>query len=250
MVSPTDQDLYVLQNQYGYVKIGRSVDVASRMAAIASVDRCRVEFVFGFRNAGEDEEAVHDALADHWVGGEWFRGSPEALAAIEAELSPDERVSWPFEWDEAGGRLWLERVYVLQDGRSLVKLYDRWLRKLDRCTGSRIDDGSAFFCLALSETGETPFIQWRRIPKTQRWDDLSKLPGEDGAAYPVPPFTTDLAAAMTLWPEEERPTSWSGSIPDCVRAALKARRPRLLALAKRRREAALAVIGEKADASA
>jgi hypothetical protein len=46
----------------------------------------------------------------------------------------------------------------------------------------------------------------------------------NGLEVVVRPFTQDIDTALSLWPEHQRPTSWSGSALDCCRAAIEARR--------------------------
>ena len=79
MVEPTSQHLYVMQNEFGLIKIGRSIAVESRRQNLQQTDRCQIEIVAVFDFWGSLEETIHLELEEFRLIGEWFAGDEEAL---------------------------------------------------------------------------------------------------------------------------------------------------------------------------
>jgi hypothetical protein len=61
-----------MQNEFGCIKIGRSVDPWQRASALSQSEHCRVELIAAFEGGGEDEEAIHIELDDFRLE---FRGN-------------------------------------------------------------------------------------------------------------------------------------------------------------------------------
>ena len=120
MTEPSSQHLYVMQNEFGCIKIGRSVDPWERRRALQHTEHCTVELVAAFEGGGEDEEAIHIHLHDHRLEGEWFDGSDEARAAVHRifELDPSD---WKFAHDPDGAAKWLDHLRVVRDAKYIYR---------------------------------------------------------------------------------------------------------------------------------
>lgn len=82
---PLPMRTYVIQRgDVGPVKIGRSRDVLSRVAALqtACAERLRVLHVID----DDHEDELHVACAAHRTSGEWFDGSPEFFAVLAVAI--------------------------------------------------------------------------------------------------------------------------------------------------------------------
>ena len=103
-------------------------------------------------------------------------------------------------------------------------------------------DWHVLFAWRLAVTGNYPLVVSQPVKgKRNEWQDMwcDRKLDEDEAAQkslkpwwkdllvPVPPFTTDLAASLNLWPEEIRPVDWHGTAIECCTAALIALRAAL-----------------------
>lgn len=112
--------LYVMQNEHGLLKIGRSVRVEQRRAALEKTEDCRIAIVFVVEDEGLNEEWLHLEMDDHRVIGEWFEGSEEAKAHLLRTLEWTEPVQRPhaFARGEAAEG-WLARLEAKRAGRAL-----------------------------------------------------------------------------------------------------------------------------------
>jgi hypothetical protein len=106
--SPADQHLYVMQNEYGLIKVGRSLDPERRRLTLQSKCRCQIALVANLPNRGTDEEWAHGRLVAHRLGYEWFAGTAEARHAVSRLLRLGSKVTWPFEHDEPRAKVWLD----------------------------------------------------------------------------------------------------------------------------------------------
>lgn len=235
MVDPTTQALYVLQNEFGFIKIGRSVNVPQRVNALRASDGCEIHVVEVYTTCGDLEEWLHIELDEHRVVGEWFAGTDEARAKL-AELlaSPDMGWQHPYDWDAAQG--WLEKIDEARDKRAIKHLIGKQIGILrGQTVGDKALDWHVLLAWRLAVAGDSPLVVSRPVKgKRNEWQDMwcDRRPDEELAAQKrlkpwwqdylvlVPPFTTDVSAALTLWPEESRPTQWQGTAIECCIAAL------------------------------
>ena len=83
-MKPENQHLYLMQNEHGSVKIGRSVDPERRRKSIQVEDCCNVQIVGVKENWGEFEEEIHIELESLGlrIDGEWFYGFPDGADGI------------------------------------------------------------------------------------------------------------------------------------------------------------------------
>lgn len=87
----TGRDLYFIREKGadGYVKIGRTDNVQSRLKQLQSGNARRLELVRVLPGQGPTEEVWHALFAnDRIKGGEWFRPTRRLLDAIEAGALP------------------------------------------------------------------------------------------------------------------------------------------------------------------
>jgi hypothetical protein len=224
MTEPTSQHLYVMQNEFGCIKIGRSVDPWERRRNLCQSEHCKVELVAAFEGGGEDEEAIHIELDEHRLEGEWFNGLSEARAAVERifHLHSSE---WKFEHDPDGAAKWLDHLRVVRQAKYIYRAVTRQIGSLRMATEpSWVHDCGIFFCRYLAETGERPGIsvERRRGKVVNVW-----YPPESSKGQVLPAYTSSLEAALLVWPDDLRPDTWEGSPIDCCIAALTEIRARL-----------------------
>lgn len=224
MVAPEDQDLYVLQNEFGLIKIGRSVAVEERRRKLTYEDRARIEIVAVFPFAGDQEEPAHIKLRRHRLIGEWFSGSDETRAAIARHF--DVELTWPFEFSAEYAAIWLKHMERVRQARKLRQSIYRAVQTLQRWDGpNHILDAIAFTAWREAISGKPIDMLsrelWAMSPETRL--EHQRTRGEVAELR----VSTDLAAALQLWPEDARPQHWGGSPLECCIAALQEWRIRL-----------------------
>lgn len=84
--SGNGQSLYILQDETGAVKVGRSVDVESRLSSMQSGNPRDIHLVATFPVA-ELEAEIHEKLDDFNINGEWFDLSDRSLSAFVDSIS-------------------------------------------------------------------------------------------------------------------------------------------------------------------
>ena len=109
--STKKQTLYVMQNEHGFVKVGRSLNPESRRKSLEASEDCHIRIVATFPNQGHREESIHIALDEHRIEGEWFDGSASALAAIAEAVDPGASFNWPFIMAGQSAEKWAERFF-------------------------------------------------------------------------------------------------------------------------------------------
>ena len=222
---PDAQALYVMQNEFGLVKIGRSLDPERRRKNLQSGEGCAIAVVAVLDGQGHREEQVHLSLQRHIIEGEWFKGTPTARAAIIKALPHLAACDWPFEYDARGAKAWLDDFFGRRDRRALERMYHRILNVHVCGSGPGASaDGMICLLLSLSETGDMVGVSVGREGGQTVADIHDPATGETSRA---PPYSTDLASAMTLWAESTQPVVWGGTPYECAVAAMKERYVRL-----------------------
>lgn len=255
MVDPTTQFLYVLQNEFGFIKIGRSVDVTQRINALRSGDGCDIHVVELYESCGDLEEWLHIEMEEYRVVGEWFSGTDEARGKL-AELLATPDMDWQRPYDLEAARSWLDNLDEIRGKRATKHLIGKQIGILRGQTeGSEALDWRVLFAWRLAVTGEFPLVipqrvkgkrnEWRQMwcdPKPdEKEDDVGdrslklRLLGYDPAdLVPLPPFTTEVSAALQLWPQKIKPEEWQGNAIECCIEALTALRGALPIASMRR----------------
>lgn len=227
MTDPATQHLYILQNEFGCFKIGRSVEVERRRLQLQSTERCRIAVVDVYLECGDMEEGLHIDLADFRLAGEWFEGTDEARAALHELIGDDEQpFSWPFAFDPDGAADWLDHLYDVRDAAAISRELYRQIGILKQATEpSWVHDSGIFSAKYRAETGRRCFqdVRRKRTKVVCQWRDLET--NEKGI---VPDYTKDIQTALLVWPEDIRPETWVGSSIECCIAALTAIRARLV----------------------
>lgn len=229
MTEPTSQHLYVMQNEHGCIKIGRSVDPWQRCKSLRHTEHCQVELVAAYEGGGEDEESIHLELSDFWLEGEWFDGADNARAAIEGifGLGP---LEWKFAHDATGAAKWLDHLRVVRDGAYVRRALSRVIARLRTATQpSWVHDGDVFWCRYLAETGNR--LMLLTDIQNGRTVNVWHNPATDKQEA-LPAYTSSVEEALLVWPDDERPASWEGSPIDCCIAALDVLRTRLPKVAR------------------
>jgi hypothetical protein len=213
-----------MQNEFGCIKVGRSVDPWERRRNLCQSEHCKVELVAAFEGGGEDEEAIHFDLHEYRLEGEWFDGTSEARAAVERifHMDPSE---WKFDHDTDGAAKWLNHLRLVRHARFIDRTVLGQIGSLKMATEpSWVHDCGIFFCRYLAETGERPAIcvERRRGRVVNVW-----YPPESSKGQVLPAYTSTVEAALLVWPDDLRPATWEGSPIECCISALAAIRRRL-----------------------
>ena len=212
-----DARLYVVQNHLGLVKIGSSANTKVRFGRIARDDLCEVFPVAVLDGEGWREPFVHRALTKHNLVGEWYDGTDKARRAIIKAVQLRREIAWPMILaDEDAVEAWLECVEARRARISDEKLYQRLIKnmeKTDSISGAAYGFHYNFKILEAIERYEG-----------EQWDNFGRF--HHTSHDTMPSFVSDIAIAMSLWPEDARPVTWTGSAWRCCIAALKLRRTR------------------------
>lgn len=217
--------MYVMQNEHGCIKIGRSVDPWRRCLNLRQSEHCCVELVAAFTNGGEHEEGIHIALRSYRLEGEWFDGSDAARAEVAAIFAPCE-LEWRFDHDPLGAAKWLNHLRVVREANYIRKAIAREIGILRGVTDpSWVHDRSIFWWHYLAQYGTKPtsLLPVKESGKTiTLWIDP-----DTGSREVVPAYTSNTDFALLAWPKDIRPNTWEGTAFDCCIAALTAIKARL-----------------------
>jgi len=225
MVEPAHQDLYVMQNEFGLIKIGRSVDAETRRKWLQSREQCRIALIAILPGSGDQEERIHIALTEYHLMGEWFHGHREARGAILATVGLPSETLWRYSVNHQAARQWIERLEQWREDRKLDKEFGREITTLARADGPHYIYDIGIWMLVYHRELALPWRMNFRDLNGRKVRMVDKLDGLPEA--PIPAFTSDIAAALMVWPDEDRPASWEGSALQCCVAGLKARKRRL-----------------------
>lgn len=218
-----------MQNHVGLIKIGRSASVEARRKAIGFTQRCNVSLVAVINDEGDHEEAIHAALDDYRIIGEWFDGTDQARQAVVVEAGLDPATEWPVALaDDEVVEMWLktlsERMLLTSRDKDIQKTIRqmtnnppaldpeyRWEDvRLYTTYWQTICGRSAYVIVGCDDEGSPMYTGTR--------DGA----GEDVIEEPIPNYLTCMDAALSLWPDSDRPFAWQGSVRDCCIAGLKA----------------------------
>jgi hypothetical protein len=136
-------------------------------------------------------------------------------------------MDWQHPYDEKRAAAWLERISEVRAVRSIKQRIGRQIVILkNNPAGGILFDGCALIGWQLGATGEFPFITYEKIQgERDEWREVWR--DATGSLVAVPPFTTDVSAALTIWPEDRRPAQWTRTAVDCCIEALAELRRRV-----------------------
>ena len=230
MTKPNLQTLYVLQNEFGLIKIGRSVHLNRRLRALERQEECAIQIVAALPECGHLEEPTHIALAEHAIEGEWFDGSDVTRTAIAAALPDVKTWIWPYAHDPLRAQQWLESFLGRRDAKAEVRLFRRILdAHLRPVKPGAWADVAVHQLMTLFDTGELPNAMVAR-----EGEETVAVFWETGSQKRrrVPTYSTDLALAASLWPKEIAPLGCDQSaLENCI-AAMELRLEALRAQAR------------------
>lgn len=230
------EHLYVMQNQFGLVKIGKSVDVELRRRRLSKADNCEITLVHIGEDKGEQERTYLTLLAKYQVYGEWFEGTALSREAIASVCSIPSETIWPFELkDQREIETWIDELDRSRTRESRLKLSQRLIRNMEKDAYLPTEERWHFhynfkiwqFIWEYVE-GLNPQV-WTESDGNR--ESVSVATHDyNSEVYKLPNFTSDLTAAMTIWPAKSRPTHWhSDDAWLCCIQGLKARRAMFLA---------------------
>lgn len=227
MTDPATQHLYVMQNEHGCIKIGRSVDPWQRRLMLRQTEHCYVELIAAFEGGGEDEEVIHLALDSFRLEGEWFEGTDAARAAIAKVFSQDS-LEWRFKHDPDRAAKWLDHLRVVRESNYIRKAIARQIGLLRAASEpSWIHDGAVFWCRYLAETGNAVMISVEKDKKNDCQTVNVWFNPRTKKREVIPSYTSSVDLALLAWPDDFRPISWEGSAIECCIAALVAMKAQL-----------------------
>ena len=218
-------DLYVMQNEFGLIKIGQSVNPEERRLALQVEERCQIKLVLALSEKGNREKAIHRKVKDFNVGGEWFDGTKESQQAILKAIKPGLSLDWPYELNNKAADDWLEAFYDRREIRYRNRNVDECLRTIRRLNEPNWIVDSAIWEALMH-------IEDRFIGVLVGEHDADGFPSLDGfvadndTPIRIPRYSSSLEDAMLLWPEDIRPISWEGTPIECCLAAILVRRKR------------------------
>ena len=215
------QSLYVMQNEFGLIKIGRSINPEQRRVALEIYEKCRVVLILVRPGEGHREEECHRRVENHRIANEWFDGTDDARVAIAKALSPTGVLIWRYDFDPERADIWLDEFWGRQIDNAVPKAVNKLLghvRKADK--PDWVIDSFAWDMCWLMETGTRPVGLVRRGTDGETFVTANV----DGEELRMPCFTRDLEAAMSLWPQGTAPPLWEGTALECCKAGLEARR--------------------------
>ena len=214
----TNDDLYVMQNEHGLIKIGRSIDPEFRRRQLQKQDKCKVEIVVVLSERGRREQAVHRALKIYRIEEEWFEGNDAARAAVTRTLRAGE-LQWPFPLAEVESEEWIERLCARRYKRYCRANFARVLMMLKGCGVGWVADSRSYelFWFSLSN-------QWITIDVHDENGRtvLDAYRGDDVPPFRIPLYSEEVDLALSLWPDGTAPPSWNGTALECCIAALEA----------------------------
>lgn len=224
MTDRTTQHMYVMQNEFGCIKVGRSVDPWERRYALRQTEHCQVELVIAVQGGGEYEEGIHFNLRKHHIAGEWFNGTDAARKAI-AKIFKPLTLEWKFDYDPEGAAEWLDRLHVVRAAHSIRMNFSRQIGILRTTEGPHeLHDLSLLQMFHYAKTGTYPVITRQRINGKTHYAWRNP---ETAQQEPIPAYSGNVAVALSAWPNDVRPETWEGTAIECCIAALRIIRRRL-----------------------
>lgn len=222
--------LYVMQNEFGFIKIGRSNRVEQRRRALEKTDLCSIRLVASFDDHGHLEEALHLTLDEHRLIGEWFYGDAPARAAIIAAMGLPAGQIWPYpETATVKANGWLDRLEDERANRASIREFGRLALEMERhpCQS----DKTRFYDVQIWTVLTRGLHRVNTVVESKVGrDGVCILVGhrsDSDAKEPLPFYTRDIDAALAVWPVVSRPDAWSGMAWDCCIDGLRAQRDSL-----------------------
>jgi len=80
---PRSKVYFIRATQSGHIKIGRSVDVQTRMRALWRESGQTLELLATIPGGPYEERVLHHIFRDDRLYGEWFRPSPRLLSFVD-----------------------------------------------------------------------------------------------------------------------------------------------------------------------
>jgi hypothetical protein len=211
-------DLYLIQNEFGLFKIGRSISPASRLHQIRTVDRCKVATIKLLVNCGHLEEQVHIRLCRFRLTGEWFDGTKTAETAMSKIFALQPSTTLPFSYDPKNAAAWLKELEIARDRAARIKNHNRFIASIPHYRGpSRMLD----------------LLVWRQTHGEDGRILHACADGEFRTIFPdetletgelIPNYSADVEKALSIWPGQFRPAKWDGDPLSCIIGGLRAQR--------------------------
>ena len=213
-------DLYVMQNEHGLIKIGHSQNPEKRRRALEQTEHCSIALVMVLQAKGPREEAIHRRLERFRIEGEWFEGHADSRLAVEKVVNRGVPLEWPFILQDEAADAWLAELFERRDQRYRRGELQRFLRGERGLEPGRLTDAKIWQLYWLSETGEYPLVQ---VSGKDGETIVLGWRSEAEANVSILRYSLDMDAAMTLWPAIARPAAFEGCAMDCCMAALRLR---------------------------
>ncbi len=83
MKKKSKKRVYFIQAENGSIKIGTSIDIKNRMSCLFKEVPISLVLLYSFPGSFKEERALHQALDQYRIKGEWFRPCEEVKQTIE-----------------------------------------------------------------------------------------------------------------------------------------------------------------------
>jgi hypothetical protein len=197
--------LYVMQNEHGLIKVGRSENPERRVIEVQKAARCKVSLIAAYPGSGHFEEWIHVRMENYAIGFEWFDGTQKSKDALASLF--DIHLPWAYALG-AGAQDWIERL--------LDKGAERYWRKRERDAIRRIKGAVIGKGIFRNDGNGSEILDSYIAPHVGFRDPVScGTPSGESGIYarfwdseeliPVPAYTRSMEAALSLWlPDPDR----------------------------------------------
>ena len=216
MVEPSMQTLYLMQNEFGFIKIGRSTNPERRLRDLIATEKCHIEIIKVFANCGDMEEMLHIKMDAFRIFGEWFIGNDDAIRTLEAAVEIT-GITWPYEFSVTQAETWVEETLCRRGKQSTRNYLARQLGIIRNEATSQAQNHSILRLWYDLAFNEWPDVSYR---KTRTGEEARWRQPNDRSLVPIPDFVGDISCALSIWPPALRPEGWSGTPLDCCAEGL------------------------------
>ncbi|QKR98698.1 GIY-YIG nuclease family protein [Sphingomonas sp. CL5.1] len=209
--------LYVLQNEHGSYKVGRTWSVKRRIYEIQRSDVCKIFPIFSLNECGPWEVYIHNKIRKHVLLNEWFKGNDESRMDLQNLLETN--LIWRTIYNQKDENKWLKDLELSKMRRYTVKLLQYEIRYLNDTERNKLRDYSIIdFVSKIISNDVYDRVLGTGIAQIFREEERKR---SYSGKYLIPDFTIDVDSALLLWPNDIRPDYWHGSAIETSAALLR-----------------------------
>lgn len=117
----SETDLYLMQNEFGLIRIGAAVEPFERCRKFERFEKCKITLVLVLPDKGSRAPLVRKALEGYRLVGNWYEGTHIARMAIISAVSPGAKVNWPYDLNALDARNWTDQLLSRRIARDLSR---------------------------------------------------------------------------------------------------------------------------------